>query len=198
MTYKKTLFSLALLTCLQIFVFSQGTTDLTTKEVVKTDSTKTEVEKAVPNGFRTITLGMKLEEVKTALLNDKMYAYQGDSDVSMLPRDKETLIEVAGLSFIKRAYFQFHEDVLFTIILTLNTDKLDYFSLYTSLESKYGKVSSLDPKEAVWENKSIRVSISRPLSIKYLDLSTFNKLKEGSNVKKAQEDIDRSGFLNQF
>lgn len=150
---------------------------------------------AVPRGYRGIELGMSMEAVKAALAADGLFAYRGDPDVSLLPRPSETLIEVAGTSFIRRAFFQFYEDRLFVMILSLNEREIDHYSVFTSLSGKYGKPRVLSPGESVWLDEATRLAVERPLAIKYIDLATFDELKAAGEAIRSYEDLLRADFL---
>lgn len=150
---------------------------------------------AVPRAYRGIELGMSMEAVKAALAADGLFAYRGDPDVSLLPRPSETLIEVAGTSFIRRAFFQFYEDRLFVMILSLNEREIDHYSVFTSLSGKYGKPRVLSPSESVWLDEATRLAVERPLAIKYIDLAVFDELKAAGEAVRSYEDLLRAEFL---
>jgi hypothetical protein len=151
-----------------------------------------------PRGFRSIELGMELEQVKRLLIADPLFDYRGDPDISFLPQPPQTLIETSGSSFITRAYFQFHEDRLYIIILSLDPDRLDYYTLYSTLSEKYGEPTSLDPTEAVWVFEEVRLSLERPLNVKYIDRAVFEALKEEGQVQEDLWEISKENFLEQF
>jgi hypothetical protein len=151
-----------------------------------------------PQGFRSVELGMELDTVKRLLQEDPLYAYRGDPDVSMLPQPQQTLIECAGTSYIRRAFFQFHERRLYILILALDPEKLDYFSLYSTLTEKYGAASSLDPSAAVWEFQGLRLSLERPLSVKYIDTEVFERLQEEGKAGQDLRELAKDRFLEQF
>ena len=155
-------------------------------------------EAAVPRSFRGIELGMSMDEVKAALAADGLFAYRGDPDVSLLPRPDESLIEVAGVSFVRRAFFQFYEGRLFVMIMALNEREMDHYSVFTTLAGKYGKPDSLSPSESVWEDGATRLSVERPLAVKYIDLAVFNELKAAGSAVRSYEEILRSEFLGGF
>jgi len=96
---------------------------------------------------------------------------------------------------VKRAFFQFYEGKLWVMILVLNPDRIDHYSLFTSLSAKYGDPALLDPKEARWEDKATRVALERPLTLRYMDMAAYGKLREGSAVKESVEELDRKEFL---
>lgn len=154
--------------------------------------------RVVPRSFRNIELGMGMDEVKALLAADGVFAYRGDPDVSLLPRPNESLIEVSGLSFVRRAFFQFYEGKLFVMIFALNEKEMDHYSVYTSLSIKYGKPDSLSPSESVWADDATRLSVERPLAVKYIDLAVFNALKTAGTAQQSYEELLRTEFLGGF
>jgi len=130
-----------------------------------------------------------------ALKKDPVFSYRGPEDLSLLPSPNQSLIEVTGLSFVKRGFFQFYEGKLWTMILELNTDKVDHYSVYTSLVAKYGEPGLLNPKEARWEDKATRMAIERPLTLRYMDMAVYAKISAGESAKVSTEELDRQGFL---
>ncbi|UTC76558.1 hypothetical protein E4O04_00380 [Treponema sp. OMZ 799] len=152
----------------------------------------------LPAGYREISLGMSMDAAKEALLKDSIFGYRGERDISLLPGKNRSLIETKGSSNIKRAWFQFYEENLYIIIIQMDTDKIDYYSMYSALTSKYGEPLSIDPKRAVWKNETVSMILERPLAIKYIDLKVFNELLEKSQTDKAYSDILREEFINDF
>lgn len=153
---------------------------------------------ATPVGFAEIEMGMDLEQVKELLKRDPQFKFRGDPDVSLLAGPNESLIETEGLSFIDRAYFQFHEGKLYTIILALNPERIDHYTMYTTLVGRYGEPTSLDPSEAVWEFDAIRMALERPLSVKYVDTVTFNDILRENAKLESLNALNRDQFLGQF
>lgn len=151
-----------------------------------------------PRGFRAYRLGMSMAEVQEALKADSLFFYRGEADVSLLPRPNETLLEVSGLDFVRRAFFQFHEDRLFVMIFAMNEKKIDHYSIFTTMTGKYGRPSSLSPSESVWLSEITRVAIERPLAVKYIDMTVFNQLKEAGAALESWENILRQDFLRDF
>lgn len=150
---------------------------------------------SLPRAFREIELGMDREAVIAGLKKDPLYSYRGPEDVSLLPSPNQSLIDVSGLSFVKRAFFQFYEGKLWVMILELNPDKIDHYSVFTSLTAKYGEPTLLDPKEARWEDKETRVALERPLVLRYMDMAVYGKLRESSSAKESVDELDRKDFL---
>ncbi len=148
-----------------------------------------------PSAFRGIELGMDRESVIAALKKDPIFNYRGPEDLSLLPSPNQSLIDVSGLSFVRHGYFQFFEGKLWVMILELNPDRVDHFSVYTSLSAKYGDPGLIDPKEARWEDKSTRLALERPLTLRYMDMAVYTRLRDEAGAKASTRELDRQGFL---
>lgn len=160
-------------------------------------------ENALPKGFSNVQLGMDLEETKNQLLKNSDFGYHGDRDVSFLPNQNQVLIETdsaygLGLNFLTQCWFQFYNDSLYIITININPEKVDYYSMFTTLCQKYGNPTSLDPARATWENDEVIMSLEKPLAVKYILKSTFNDLQNYSNVEKSGEEISKQMFLDEF
>jgi hypothetical protein len=188
------LLTLSMLLLILNTAFAQGLFSPSTTE----SDVMTEEQPGLPRSFRNLSLGMSMDEVKEALKADGLFAYRGDPDVSLLPRPNESLIEVSGLSYIRRAFFQFHEDRLFVMIFAINESKMDHYSVFTSINNKYGKPQSLSPAESIWDDGVTRLSVERPLAVKYIDLDIFNSLKEAGRAEQSWEELLRIDFLDGF
>lgn len=152
----------------------------------------------IPGTYRSVSLGMSLEEAKKALLADHIFGYRGDRDVSLLPTMNRTLIETVGDSFIRRAWFQFHEEALYIMTFNMDPGLVDYYSIYKSLVGKYGEPSALDPRKAMWEDGKVTLSLERPLTVKYMDAEVFASLLGETGADKAAYDLLRENFVNGF
>ena len=82
--------------------------------------------------------------------------------------------------------------------LNINTAKIDYYSMFTTLSKKYGNPNSLDPQKAVWEDKEVTIILEKPLSVKYIDNFTKDLLSNFSVINKAAEEISKQSFLDEF
>lgn len=171
---------------------TQASTTGQTKKNGQTDKT------ALPAEYRSIKLGMNIDAVKEALKADAVFGYRGERDVSLLPTENRSLIESAGSYFISRSWFQFYKDNLYTMIFKLNTDTVDYYSVYSKFCEKYGEPASINPQRAVWEDGHTRVVIERPLIVKYIDLTVFNELISQSTTEKAAAETNRKNFIDGF
>lgn len=153
---------------------------------------------ALPVEYRGLTLGMNIDTVKQTLKQDSLFGYRGDRDVSLLPTQNRSLIESAGYSFISHSWFQFYKENLYTMIFKLNTDTVDYYSVYSRFCEKYGEPLSINPKRAVWEDEHTRIVIERPLIVKYIDLTVFNELLSQTATEKAASETNRQHFIDGF
>lgn len=152
----------------------------------------------IPKGYRAVQLGMSLEEVKNALASDSIFAYRGERDVSLLPSTEEYIIETEGSSFLSRCWFQFHNNNLYIITITMNEQSIDYYSVFKTLFDKYGQPQSLSPEFVVWEDAKVRMSLERPLTLKYLDSEVYNSLLRSSQVDQSAVEMSRQKFLESF
>jgi hypothetical protein len=154
----------------------------------------------LPRSYRGISLGMNLEGLKTALQKDPLLNFRGDRDVSFLPASAQSqnLVETTGPSFIRRAFFQLREGELFIMGFALHTGLVDHYSIFTGLVKKYGEPSRLDPQQVIWESGDTRLSLERPLTVKYIDLRVFNELIGESALQESGETKRRRDFLNDF
>ncbi|MDR2618685.1 MAG: hypothetical protein LBC62_07430 [Treponema sp.] len=153
---------------------------------------------ALPRRFHELSLDMGLEDLKTALKNDDLFTFRGDRDVSFLPVKEQTLVETTGLSFIRRAFFQLIEGKVFIMAFSLDTKLVDHYSVFTSFVKKYGNPAALSPSETVWENDETRVSIERPLTVKYIDKTAFNRVVEESKTLESRQLFLTQEFLDAF
>lgn len=148
--------------------------------------------------FAGIRIGDELEAVKENLRGNPHFHFRGDRDISFLPLRPEVLIDSQGALYVQRGLFQFHRDQLYIITLYLNPARADYYSLFTTLTEKYGPPVELDPSAAVWESESLRLSLEKPLTVKYLGRKVFDELKAAGAAEKSVEDLSRARFLELF
>lgn len=155
----------------------------------------------LPRGFGGVELGMSLDDAKSALKSNSDFGYAGDRDVSLLPGDARVLIETDSYNmqhhgFLTRCWFQFYEENLYLIIINFNPERIDHYSLYTTLVKKYGEPDDFSPERSVWKNGDVTMSLERPLSIKYIDNEISEKLVQQSLVQKNGFEITRERFLD--
>lgn len=160
--------------------------------------TQVEETNELPRQFRQLALGMGLDELKDNLTKDSYFNFRGDRDVSFLPAREQSLVETTGSSFVKRAFFQLRDGEVFIMSFTFNTEIADHYSIFTRFTEKYGQPSWLDPKMAVWETDETRISIERPLTVKYIDKKVFDDIVNESGLVESGQVRLRQEFLNEF
>lgn len=158
---------------------------------------------ALPYGYKGIMLGMTLDETKTTLIQTPEFGYTGDRDVSLIPGDNQILIETdttnnLGSPFLTQCWFQFYNEKLYIMTINLNKNKIDYYTMFTTLTNKYGEPTTLDPQKTVWESDDIILILEKPLSVKYIDKKTYEELKNYTNVQISAEEYTRELFLEEF
>jgi hypothetical protein len=155
-------------------------------------------EQALPRQFRQFSLGMNLDDLKESLIKDDYFHFRGDRDVSFLPVREQSLVETTGSSFVKRAFFQLRDGSVFIMAFTLNTEIIDHYSIFNQFTDKYGEPSYLDPRTAIWETDETRISIERPLTVKYIDKIVFNDIVNESGLIQSGQVQRRQEFINEF
>lgn len=152
----------------------------------------------LPSAFRSLSLGMTLDELKAALLSDGTFDFRDDRDVSYLPSSGESIIECGGSLAVRRSFFQLSDGKLFIMAFVLNADKVDHYGVFTTLSEKYGPPSNMDPRTAQWEGEAVRLVLERPLTLKYIDKLTFDALVKNDFDQKAPQRLIRQGFLDEL
>lgn len=163
---------------------------------------------ALPGGYGAIRLGMGVDAVKDALEKDASFGYRGDRDVSFAPasrgkdskQDDNVIIETDAAyalapSFFSRCWFQFIDGKLSVITLNLNPQKIDHYSVFQTLCEKYGSPQELTPQKSVWADGGVRLSLERPLVLKYIDSQVANDKQTASSVEKTNTEKARDEFL---
>ncbi len=153
----------------------------------------------VPPGFGELRLGSSFEEAQAALTADSNFMYRGPSDVSMLRRPNERMIETGGLGYIHRAYLQFHEEELYSIVLDIDETIMDHYALFTTFVEKYGPPDSFNPTESRWENEDVIFTLERKgLRVKYLDARKIDEIRRSGKIDQSFQEMTRDRFLDQF
>jgi hypothetical protein len=152
----------------------------------------------LPRQFRGLSLGMNLDDLKENLISDNLFNFRGDRDVSFLPAREQSLVETTGATFIKRAFFQLRDGQVFIMSFSLNTEIIDHYSIFMQFQEKYGQPSYLDPRTAICETEETRISIERPLTVKYIDRVVFDDIVNESGLRESDQVRLRQEFLNDF
>lgn len=157
--------------------------------------TSTIFSQNLPDRYRTISLGMTMEQVKTKLENDTIYNYRGERDVSLLPSENKSIIETSSDTWLENCWFQFYNNELYSIIINYNPEKFDYNTIYNQLIDKYGLHNEMDPTKAIWEDDFVIMSLEKPISVKYINKKIFNDIRTQATVEKTKEEETRDSIL---
>lgn len=150
-----------------------------------------------PWGFGDLRLGMSMDDVRNVLASDEDFSYRHFTE-SMLPYTELPVFECKGTHFIERAVFQFYEDRLYSMTVFFNRRKIDFYTLFTTLTSEYGPHSELDPRRIVWDNGASRMTLTKPLTLSFLDAAVHRELLDKSEIRKDSEYMRKQEFLRQF
>lgn len=164
---------------------------------VKESDTAGKESDSAPWGFGELHLGMSAAEVKTVLSQSKDFSYRHFTE-SMLPYTELPVFECKGSRFIDRAVFQFYEEKLYSMTVFFDRRKLDYYTLFTTLTQRYGAHSELNPRRVVWESDGYRLTLTKPLTLSFLDAVVHNELLNQSEIRKDEETVSKQQFLQQF
>ena len=158
------------------------------------------VAESLPSGYENIQLGMSVDSAKEELKKNLDFGYRGDRDVSLLPGENRTLIETNAAkvpsSYFTRCFFQFYKEKLCVITINLNQQKMDYFSVFTALNKKYGEPVEFSPNRCLWQDSSVQLALEKPLTLKYTDLAVRKELEDKSFVEDSTEEKLASEFLD--
>lgn len=183
--YKKNLLACAALVCLFAAYAAAQTAD------------GEEQYSTLPQGFQNIALGMDTETVQQALTENALFGYRGERDVSLSPDTQEQLIQTNGgtYSYVRECWFQFKDGALFSMTINLNRDKLDFYSIFTTLCTKYGEPASLTPETCRWQNDAVIMALERPLTLKYTDAAVLADMQGETRAEETAAEQNLNSFL---
>ncbi len=170
--------------------FSQNSTNASSIERQE-DST----DSIQPKGFGSIKLGADYSSVVELLTKSPNFRYRKSS---LSWNGDSSTIAADGRGFIKKGFFQFFENRLYSIIIVLDTNKMDYYTVFSQLSNRYGKFTTLSPSRVLWDTEFVSLSLEQPLTIRYLDKQLQQQFLEESSVEKSKEQIKREDFLDLF
>jgi hypothetical protein len=187
-----------MLICLYPVILSAQETAPSETEAASVADTGAAITAGIPAGIGNMELGMEFQTAFNTLQSEPLFAFRGNPDVSLRPVDRQPLIQTPGRGFISSGIFQFRDDILYSITLQLDEDKIDYFTMYNDLSEKYGDPEYLDPAQAWWQSGSTRLIIEKPLAVKYLDMDVFTSILEEGAAAESLADYSLELFLNNF
>jgi hypothetical protein len=158
---------------------------------------KSESSGSLSNSYRSLTLGSSMAVTRDGLKNDNYFDYV-DPDVTMVNPPDLTRMNVSGRGYINSVTLQFYKDSMYSIILDLNTEMIDYYSIYNDLTSKYGNPQKFSSKIVRWQSGDVQLSLEKPLIVKYVQVSILESIKTEKQQPKSVTNISKEKFLEDF
>ena len=56
----------------------------------------------------------------------------------------------------------------------------------------------MSPSIVTWENNTVRITLEKPLTIKYVGLDIYNSIIEGDTTEKAIQEQLKEDFIGEF
>ena len=84
------------------------------------------------------------------------------------------------------------------MIFAINENKMDHYSVFTSLSGKYGKPASLSPSESVWADGVTQPVGRAAAGGKVHRSATFDAIKAAGAAEVSMEELLRADFLDSF
>ena len=148
-------------------------------------------------GFRNISLGMGLDQVKAALKADPCSATGAirrelpSPDQPVPHRVRRQLVPPPRVLPVCRQQALHHDP---------GAGHAEARSLL-AFQRSFGQVRSthsLSPQETVWQSAPVRLSLERPLTVKYIDNKTFPAILSKAGAPRDLEKLSREKFIEQF
>ena len=118
--------------------------------------------------------------------------------MSLLSRPNEQIIETEGAQYLKQGIFQFNDKILYSITLVFNPSLMDFSTLFSTLEGKYGPFTALNPSSVMWEDDEVRMILEKPATLKYLHRPTFEALAQEARRGESLQALSKSDFLERL
>ncbi len=177
--------------------------ELAETKAANNEQNNTQGERVVlPKAFAGIALQDTRKSVLEKLSDHALFFSPDEPDLTLLPATKEQIIEVTGKRFVKKALFQFNSKLQLQVItLYLDTKVVDYFSIYSTHEKKYGRAQKISPVLAQWQEEDVMILLEKPLQIKYVYTADAAEPQDAEPIgqQKVQTRIEeRNEFLSLF
>lgn len=148
------------------------------------------------DGYKDIKLGMNKEAVQNILMKSIEFNYKKEEILTFRLEPDTDIISTEGYGYILNAYFHFHQDQLFQIILKLSESKIGYYYLLKNFTTRYGKSTNLSPTRSIWDNDKVRIIIEKPCTLKYVYLPVWNELLNEDVTSDNILELNREKFVD--
>ncbi len=157
------------------------------------------VPEDLPRGYLDYQFGQSFDEVNALLTKDTAFYFRPEMDVSFLDTPVRRIVSTPGLSIVSQGIFQFSEnDALYSITINVNPDRVDFYSLFNTLRTKYGEPKTYSPAGAEWNNDTTIVKLEYPLTVKYLDKVIMDSMAEEEVKQNVTQQQSTENFLQNF
>ena len=140
--------------------------------------------RAADVGYMGIRIGMTREEVLSFADEREIIEVPKNRDVEFFPVEERKILTLSIRPEIPQMYLQFYNEKLYAITLTFDEKYIDFYTLASELEKKYGSYTSLTPLWRSWEKDGVEVKLEKPAVVKYIALKEF---LEVTGFKKPEE-----------
>ncbi len=143
---------------------------------------KQETGPKLSRGYRGVTLAMKINKVREILKKDRLLEIDIKTDFGDLDEEPYHILKARNVPYIKSVYYQFGttksiKQQLFAIIIHFNDKYNDFYSLFKKMRKKYGEPSLFNPNMATWQNKTTKIILNSPATIKYIDINLYRTMQ---------------------
>ena len=160
------------------------------------ETNENSIKPSIPKGYRSIKLNMNKEQVISQLKKESIFDTSDQEKLTFRNEPDKEILKTNGVNFIKMAYFHFHNNVLYQITLDIDQNKLSYNDILMTLQNKYGKPINFSPGTADWENDAVKLSLQRPVMIKYYSIKIIKEILDETKEPLNFYKISREKFLN--
>ncbi len=148
----------------------------------KQNTAKKQQGPALTRGYRGIKLGMKLDNVRKILKKDRLLEIDIRTDFGDLDEEPYHILKARNVPYITSVYYQFGttksiKQQLFAIIIHFNKEYNDFFRLFEKMKKKYGKPNMFTPNMATWHNKTTKIILNSPATVKYIDIQLYRTMQ---------------------
>ncbi len=153
-------------------------------------------QEPLSDGYKNIKLGMSKEEVQNILMKSIEFNYKKEEILTFRLEPDTDIISTEGYGYIINAYFHFHQDQLFQIILKISEDKIGYYYILKNFTTRFGKSTNLSPTRSIWDNEKIRIVLEKPCTLKYVYLPVWNGLLKEDVTSDNILELNRQKFVD--
>ena len=124
-------------------------------------------------GFMGINIGMTRDDVLGYADGREIIEVPKNRDVEFFPVEEREILTLSIKPEVPHMYLQFYSDKLYAITIIFNEKYIDYLTLSSRLEEKYGSYNELTPRSRKWLIDEVEIRVEKPAVVKYIALKEF-------------------------